>query len=78
MQAKLRCRVSLQKRIPVVFFVVLLHQSPSSEFFNLSAHNALTDPQLVRTPDVIEYWEPLAKDMDVTAGIEAQYHHKNN
>ncbi|XP_057498117.1 THO complex subunit 1 isoform X2 [Actinidia eriantha] len=40
--------------------------------------NALTDPQRVRTPAVTEYWKPLAEDMDVTAGIEAEYHHKNN
>ncbi|KAK1436202.1 hypothetical protein QVD17_01980 [Tagetes erecta] len=40
--------------------------------------NALTDPQRVRTPDVTEYWKPLAEDMDETAGIEAEYHHKNN
>ncbi|CAL5330555.1 unnamed protein product [Camellia sinensis] len=40
--------------------------------------NALTDPQRVRTPAVTEYWKPLAEDMDLTAGIEAEYHHKNN
>ncbi|KAL8244878.1 hypothetical protein R6Q59_011136 [Mikania micrantha] len=40
--------------------------------------NALTDPQRVRTPVVTEYWKPLAEDMDPTAGIEAEYHHKNN
>ncbi|XP_059652035.1 THO complex subunit 1 isoform X2 [Cornus florida] len=40
--------------------------------------NALTDAQRVRTPAVTEYWKPLAEDMDVTAGIEAEYHHKNN
>lgn len=40
--------------------------------------NALTDPQRVRTPAVSEYWKPLAEDMDVSAGIEAEYHHKNN
>ncbi|KAG5539248.1 hypothetical protein RHGRI_019716 [Rhododendron griersonianum] len=39
---------------------------------------ALTDPQRVRTPAVTEYWKPLAEDMDATAGIEAEYHHKNN
>ncbi|KAI8546008.1 hypothetical protein RHMOL_Rhmol07G0082300 [Rhododendron molle] len=39
---------------------------------------ALTDSQRVRTPAVTEYWKPLAGDMDVTAGIEAEYHHKNN
>ncbi|KAL7204738.1 hypothetical protein ACSBR2_017776 [Camellia fascicularis] len=40
--------------------------------------NALTDPQRVRTPAVTEYWKPLAEDMDLSAGIEAEYHHKNN
>ncbi|KAL6976434.1 suppressor of the transcriptional defect of hpr1 by overexpression [Sarracenia purpurea var. burkii] len=40
--------------------------------------NALTDPQRVCTPAVTEYWKPLAEDMDVTAGIEAEYHHKSN
>uniref|UniRef100_A0A1D1XVT7 THO complex subunit 1 n=1 Tax=Anthurium amnicola TaxID=1678845 RepID=A0A1D1XVT7_9ARAE len=40
--------------------------------------NALTDPQRVSTPSVMEYWKPLAEDMDVSAGIEAEYHHKNN
>ncbi|KAL7596187.1 hypothetical protein Lser_V15G27694 [Lactuca serriola] len=40
--------------------------------------NALTDSQRVRTPAVTEYWKPLAEDMDVDAGIEAEYHHKNN
>ncbi|KAJ4973113.1 hypothetical protein NE237_006287 [Protea cynaroides] len=40
--------------------------------------NALTDPQRVRTPSVMDYWKPLAEDMDASAGIEAEYHHKNN
>ncbi|XP_048325641.1 THO complex subunit 1 isoform X2 [Ziziphus jujuba] len=40
--------------------------------------NALTDPQRVRTPAITEYWKPLADDMDPSAGIEAEYHHKNN
>ncbi|KDP40562.1 hypothetical protein JCGZ_24561 [Jatropha curcas] len=40
--------------------------------------NALTDPQRVRTPSITEYWKPLAEDMDPSAGIEAEYHHKNN
>ncbi|CAI0421550.1 unnamed protein product [Linum tenue] len=40
--------------------------------------NALTDPQRVRTPSITEYWKPLAEDMDPAAGIEAEYHHKNN
>ncbi|XP_057976319.1 THO complex subunit 1 [Malania oleifera] len=40
--------------------------------------NALTDPQRVRTPAVTEYWKPLAEDMDVSAGIENEYHHKSN
>ncbi|CAN1121209.1 THO complex subunit 1 [Linum perenne] len=40
--------------------------------------NALTDPQRVRTPAITEYWKPLAEDMDPSAGIEADYHHKNN
>ncbi|XP_059433717.1 THO complex subunit 1 [Corylus avellana] len=40
--------------------------------------NALTDPQRVRTPAIMEYWKPLAEDMDASAGIEAEYHHKNS
>ncbi|OAY53350.1 THO complex subunit 1 [Manihot esculenta] len=40
--------------------------------------NALTDPHRVRTPAITEYWKPLAEDMDPSAGIEAEYHHKNN
>ncbi|KAK7857001.1 tho complex subunit 1 [Quercus suber] len=40
--------------------------------------NALTDPQRVRTPHIMEYWKPLAEDMDASAGIEAEYHHKNS
>ncbi|XP_030498253.2 THO complex subunit 1-like [Cannabis sativa] len=40
--------------------------------------NALTDPQRVQTPSIAEYWKPLAEDMDPAAGIEAEYHHKNN
>jgi THO complex subunit 1 len=40
--------------------------------------NALTDSQRVRTPDIADYWKPLAEDMDPSAGIEDEYHHKNN
>ncbi|CAA2970125.1 Hypothetical predicted protein [Olea europaea subsp. europaea] len=40
--------------------------------------NSLTDPQRVRTPSIMEYWKPLAEDMDESAGIEAEYHHKNS
>ncbi|KAG6781617.1 hypothetical protein POTOM_014528 [Populus tomentosa] len=40
--------------------------------------NALTDPQRVRTPAITDYWKPLAEDMDPSASIEADYHHKNN
>ncbi|KAM5551513.1 THO complex subunit 1 [Rosa sericea] len=40
--------------------------------------NALTDPQRLQTPAITEYWKPLAEDMDPAAGIEAEYHHKNN
>ncbi|KAB1222259.1 THO complex subunit 1 [Morella rubra] len=40
--------------------------------------NALTNPQRVRTPSIMEYWKPLAEDMDQSAGIEAEYHHKNS
>ncbi|XP_028549292.1 THO complex subunit 1 [Dendrobium catenatum] len=29
-------------------------------------------------PSVAEYWKPLAEDMDPAAGIEEEYHHKNN
>lgn len=39
--------------------------------------NALTDPQRVQIPVVTDYWKPLAEDMDESAGIEAEYHHKN-
>ncbi|XP_031399822.1 THO complex subunit 1 isoform X1 [Punica granatum] len=40
--------------------------------------NALTDPQRVRTPSIMDYWKPLAEDMDDSTGIEEEYHHKNN
>ncbi|XP_008797925.2 THO complex subunit 1 [Phoenix dactylifera] len=40
--------------------------------------NALTDPQRVHMPSVAKYWKPLADDMDDSAGIEAEFHHKNN
>ncbi|XP_072957590.1 THO complex subunit 1 isoform X3 [Typha angustifolia] len=40
--------------------------------------NALTDSQRVRMPSVTEYWKALADDMDASAGIEDEYHHKNN
>ncbi|GFP93437.1 THO complex subunit 1 [Phtheirospermum japonicum] len=40
--------------------------------------NALTDPQRVRNPAIMDYWKPLAEDMDESAGIEEEYHHKNN
>ncbi|MCE0481594.1 suppressor of the transcriptional defect of hpr1 by overexpression [Datura stramonium] len=40
--------------------------------------NALTDTQRVCTPAITDYWKPLAEDMDESAGIEAEYHHKNN
>jgi THO complex subunit 1 len=40
--------------------------------------NALTDPLRVRTPAITDYWKTLADDMDASAGIEAEYHHKNN
>ncbi|KAF7836194.1 THO complex subunit 1 [Senna tora] len=40
--------------------------------------DALTNPQRVQTPSIMEYWKPLAEDMDPSAGIEAEYHHKNN
>ncbi|KAE9590627.1 putative THO complex, subunit THOC1 protein [Lupinus albus] len=39
--------------------------------------NALTDPHRVQTPSIMEYWKPLAEDMDPSAGIEGEYHHKN-
>ncbi|XVF32577.1 hypothetical protein REPUB_Repub17cG0094000 [Reevesia pubescens] len=40
--------------------------------------NALTDPQRVRTPAIADYWKPLAEDMDESAAIEPEYHHKND
>lgn len=39
---------------------------------------ALTDAERVATPAITKYWKPLAEDMDESAGIEAEYHHKNN
>lgn len=39
--------------------------------------DALTDPNRVQTPAIIDYWKPLSEDMDESAGIEAEYHHKN-
>jgi len=29
-------------------------------------------------PSITEYWKPLAADMDPSAGIEEEYHHKSN
>ncbi|PWZ57915.1 THO complex subunit 1 [Zea mays] len=43
-----------------------------------SAKNVLTDPDRVRMPSITEYWKPLAEDMDPSAGIEEEYHHKSN
>uniref|UniRef100_M4EIJ8 THO complex subunit 1 n=1 Tax=Brassica campestris TaxID=3711 RepID=M4EIJ8_BRACM len=40
--------------------------------------NAEKDSQRVKTPDIADYWKPLAEDMDPSAGIEDAYHHKNN
>ncbi|KAK3150240.1 hypothetical protein QOZ80_3AG0230680 [Eleusine coracana subsp. coracana] len=40
--------------------------------------NALTNSESVRMPSIIEYWKPLAEDMDPSAGIEEEYHHKSN
>ncbi|KAL6645309.1 hypothetical protein ACP70R_016917 [Stipagrostis hirtigluma subsp. patula] len=40
--------------------------------------NALTDPDRIRMPSITEYWKPLAEDMDPSAGIEEEYHHKSN
>ncbi|RLN19046.1 THO complex subunit 1 [Panicum miliaceum] len=40
--------------------------------------NVLTDPDQVRMPSITEYWKPLAEDMDPSAGIEEEYHHKSN
>lgn len=40
--------------------------------------NVLTDAQRARMPPVTEYWKPLADDMDSSAAIEPEYHHKNN
>ncbi|XP_028100392.1 THO complex subunit 1-like [Camellia sinensis] len=60
------------------YFVVLYYHSTILMSYLLLLQNALTDPQRVRTPAVTEYWKPLAEDMDLTAGIEAEYHHKNN
>ncbi|KAI5077852.1 hypothetical protein GOP47_0007676 [Adiantum capillus-veneris] len=40
--------------------------------------NSLTDQQRARMPPVPEYWKALADDMDTSAGIEGEYHHRNN
>ncbi|TKV98680.1 hypothetical protein SEVIR_9G575400v4 [Setaria viridis] len=40
--------------------------------------NVLTNPDRVRMPSITEYWKPLAEDMDPSAGIEEEYHHKSN
>ncbi|GJN30047.1 hypothetical protein PR202_gb18321 [Eleusine coracana subsp. coracana] len=42
------------------------------------ALNALTNSESVRMPSITEYWKPLAEDMDPSAGIEEEYHHKSN
>lgn len=40
--------------------------------------NALTDAQRVKMPSVTDYWKALADDLDPSAGIEPEYHHRNN
>ncbi|KAL8162680.1 hypothetical protein V2J09_014169, partial [Rumex salicifolius] len=40
--------------------------------------DALNDPSRVQTPAITDYWKPLGEDMDESAGIEPEYHHKNN
>ncbi|KAE8735747.1 THO complex subunit 1 [Hibiscus syriacus] len=57
-----------------VFFSPLVYQILTL----ITGKNALIDPQRVRTPAITDYWKPLAEDMDESAGIEAEYHHKNN
>lgn len=40
--------------------------------------NAITHAKRVKMPPLAEYFKPLAEDMDPEAGIEEEYHHKNN
>jgi len=40
--------------------------------------NVLTDEKRVKMPSVTDFWKELADDMDPSAGIEAEYHHKND
>lgn len=40
-----------------IFVIINLH----SIFLNYQ--NALTDPQRVQTPSIMEYWKPLAEDV---------------
>jgi THO complex subunit 1 len=40
--------------------------------------NAMTDMERVQMPPITEYWKVLADDMDPSAGIEEEYHHKND
>ncbi|CAK9133663.1 unnamed protein product [Ilex paraguariensis] len=54
------------------------HDLKATKYCSATTKNALTDPQRVRTPAVAEYWKPLAEDMDESAGIDEEYHHKNN
>jgi hypothetical protein len=38
----------------------------------------MTDMERVQMPPITEYWKVLADDMDPSAGIEEEYHHKND
>ncbi|GBG87433.1 hypothetical protein CBR_g45491 [Chara braunii] len=40
--------------------------------------DVLVDRDRVKVPSILEYWKPLADDMDPSAGIEEEYHHKKN
>lgn len=40
--------------------------------------HAITDGKRVEMPPLVDYFKPLAEDLDPSAGIEEEYHHKNN
>lgn len=40
--------------------------------------NAITDAKRAKMPPLVDYFKPLAEDLDPEAGIEEEYHHKNN
>lgn len=40
--------------------------------------HAIVNAQRVKMPPLTDYFKPLSEDMDPAAGIEEEYHHKNN